>query len=68
MLSYNDIFHGLSGNLNGLVPATYESVERNFKKTLNKLRIKNLNRVSISKITINSFKNKLELSSYQKQF
>ena len=68
ILSYNDIFHGLSGNLNGLIPATYESKERNSKNALNKLRIKNLNRVPISQITITSFKNKLELLSYQKQF
>ena len=38
-------------------------MEDNFKYTLKKLRIKNLNRVIISQININSIRNKIELLS-----
>ena len=38
-------------------------MEDNFKDTLKKLRIKNLNRVIISQININSIRNKIELLS-----
>ena len=38
-------------------------MEDNFKDTLKKLRIKNLNRVIISEININSIRNKIELLS-----
>ena len=39
---------GLSGNVTGLVPVTCRSVEDNFKDTLKKLRLENLNRFIIS--------------------
>ena len=38
-------------------------MEDNFKDTLKKLRIKNLNRVNICRININSIRNKIELLS-----
>ena len=40
-----------------------QSLEDNVKDTLKKLRIKNLNRVIISQININSIRNKIELLS-----
>ena len=42
---------------------TFQSLQDNFKDTLKKLKIKNLNRVIISQININSIRNKIELSS-----
>ena len=39
---------GLSGNVTGLVSFTCRSVEDNFKDTLKKSRLENLNRVIIS--------------------
>ena len=49
--------------MSGPVFITCQSVEDNFKDTLKKLRIKNLNRVIISQININSIRNKIELLS-----
>ena len=66
ILSDHDIPHSLSRNVNGSVSITCQSVEDNFKDTLKKLRIKNLNRVIVSQININSIKNKIEL--YEKHF
>ena len=62
-ISYNDISHGLSRNVSGSLSITCQSVEDNIKNTLKKLRIKNLNRVIISPIKINSIRNKIELLS-----
>ena len=42
---------------------TFQSLQDNFKDTLKKLKIKNVNRVIISQININSIRNKIELSS-----
>ena len=66
ILNDHDIPHSLSRNVNGSVSITCQSVEDNFKDTLKKLRIKNLNRVIVSQININSIKNKIEL--YEKHF
>ena len=63
ILSDHDIPHSLSRNVNGSVSITCQSLEDNFKDTLKKLRIKNLNRVIISQININSIRNKIELLS-----
>ena len=63
ILSDHDIPHSLSRNVNGSVSITCQSLEDNFKDTLKKLRIKNLNRVIISQININSIRNKTELLS-----
>ena len=63
ILSDHDIPHSLSKNVNGSVSITCQSLEDNFKETLKKLRIKNLNRVIISQININSIRNKIELLS-----
>ena len=63
ILSDHDIPHSLSRNVNGSVSFTCQSLEDNFKDTLKKLRIKNLNRVIISQININSIRNKIELLS-----
>ena len=63
ILSDHDIPHGLSGNVSGSDYITCQSVEDSFKDTLKKLRIKNINRVIISQININSIKNKIELLS-----
>ena len=63
ILSDHDIPHSLSKNVNGSVSITCQSLEDNFKQTLKKLRIKNLNRVIISQININSIRNKIELLS-----
>ena len=57
------IFLSLSRNVSGSVSITCPSLEDNFKDTLKKLRIKNLNRVIISQININSIRNNTELSS-----
>ena len=54
ILSDSDISHSLSRNVSEPVSITCESKEDNFKNTLKKLRIKNLNRVIISQININS--------------
>ena len=62
-LSDHDIPYSLSRNVNGSVSITFQSLEDNFKDTLKKLRIKNLNRVIISQININSIRNKIELLS-----
>ena len=62
ILSDHDIPHSLSRNVNGSVSITCQSLEDNFKDTLKKLRIKNLNRVIISQINIISI-NKIELLS-----
>ena len=61
ILSDHDIPHSLSRNVNGSVSITCQSVEDNFKDTLKKLKIKNLNRVIVSQININSIRNKIEL-------
>ena len=63
ILSDHDIPHSLSRNVNGSVSITCQFLEDNFKDTLKKLRIKNLNRVIISQININSIRNKIELLS-----
>ena len=63
VLSGHDIPHSLSGNVSGSVSITCQSFEYIFKDTLKKLRKKNLNRVIISQININSIKNKIELLS-----
>ena len=63
ILSGHDISHSLSRNISGSVSITCQTVEDNFKDTLKKLRIKNLNRVIISQLNINSIKNKIELLS-----
>ena len=63
ILSDSDISHDLSGNVSGSVSITCQSVEDNFKHTLKKLRIKNLNRAIISQINNNSVRNKIELLS-----
>ena len=63
ILNDHDIPHSLSRNVNGSVSITCQSLEDNFKDTLKKLRIKNLNRVIISQININSIRNKIELLS-----
>ena len=47
ILSDHDISNSLSRNIIGSVSITCQSVEGNFKDTLKKLRIKNLNRVII---------------------
>ena len=61
ILSDHDIPHSLSRNVNGSVSITCKSLEDSFKDTLKKLRVKNLNRVIISQININSLRNKTEL-------
>ena len=61
ILSDHDIPHSLSRNLNGSVSITCQSLEDNLKDTLKKL--KNLHRVIISQININSIRNKIELLS-----
>ena len=63
ILSVHDISHSLSRNISGSASINCQSVEDNFKDTLKKLRINNLNRVIISQININSIRNKIELSS-----
>ena len=63
VLSYHDILHSLSRNVKGSVSITCQSLEDNFKDTVKKLRIKNLSRVIISQININSIRNKIELLS-----
>ena len=63
ILSDHDIPHSLFRNVNGSVSITCQSLEDNFKDTLKKLRIKNLNSVVISQININSIRNKIELLS-----
>ena len=63
ILTDNDISHNLSRNVSGSVPVTCQSVEENFKDTLKKLRIKNLNKAIISQTNINSTRNKIELLS-----
>ena len=62
-LCNNDISHSQFRNIGGLFSITCQSVEDNFKDKLKKLRIKNLNRVIISQISINSIRNKIELLS-----
>ena len=59
----HDIPHRLSRNVCGSVSITCQSLEDNFKDIFKKLRIKNLNRVIISQININSIRNKIELLS-----
>ena len=63
ILSDHDIPHSLSKNVNGSVFYTFQSLEDKFKDTLNKLRTKNLNKIIISQININSIRNKIELLS-----
>ena len=63
ILSDHGIPHSLSRNVNGSVSISCQSLEDNFNDTLKKLRIKNLNRVIISQININSIRNKIELLS-----
>ena len=63
ILSDHDVPHSLSRNINGSVSISCQSLEDNFKDALKKLRIKNLNRVIISQININSIRNKIELLS-----
>ena len=50
----NDITHDLSKNVSESVSITCQSVKDSFKDTLNKSRMKNLNRVVIGQININS--------------
>ena len=52
MLSDNHISHSLPRNVSESVSITRQSAEDNFKDTLKKLRIKNLNRVIIRQINI----------------
>ena len=59
----HDIPHSLSRIVNGSVSITCQSLEDKFKDTLKKLRIKDLNRVIIRQININSIRNKIELLS-----
>ena len=63
ILSDHDIPHILSRNVIGSVSISCQSLEENFKDALKKLRIKDLNRVIISQININSIINKIELLS-----
>ena len=49
ILSDHDIFQSLSRNISGSVSIICQSVEDNFKVALKKLRIKNLNRIIISR-------------------
>ena len=63
ILCDHDISHSLSGNINGSLSIICRSVEDDFKDALKKLRIKNVNRVIISQININSIRNKKELLS-----
>ena len=63
ILSDHDISHSLSRNIMDQFSITFQSLQDNFKDTLKKLKIKNLNRVIISQININSIRNKIELSS-----
>ena len=63
ILSDHDIPYSLSRNVSGSVSVTCQSLEDNFKDALKKLSIKNLNRVIISQININSIRNKIELLS-----
>ena len=63
ILSDHDIPHSLSRSVNGSVSITCQSLEDTFKDTLKKLRVKNLNKVIISQININSIRNKIELLS-----
>ena len=57
----DDGSHSLSRNVSGSVSITCQSVEDNFVDTLKRLRIKNLHRVIISQININSIRNEIEL-------
>ena len=50
VLSDHDIRHSLSQNVSGSISITCQSLEDNFKDTLKKLGIKNLNRVIIRQI------------------
>ena len=59
----DSIFHSLSGNVSESDFITCKSVEDNFKDTMKKFRIKNINKVIISQININSMRNKIELLS-----
>ena len=61
ILGDHDIPHSLSRIVNGSVSITCQSLEDKFKDTLKKLRIKDLNRVIIRQININSIRNKIEL-------
>ena len=63
ILGDHDIPHSLSRIVNGSVSITCQSLEDKFKDTLKKLRIKDLNRVIIRQININSIRNKIELLS-----
>ena len=63
ILSDHGIPHSLSRNVNGSVSITCQYLKDKFKDTLKKLWIKNLNRVIISLLNINSIKNKNEILS-----
>ena len=63
ILSDNNFSYGLSGNVSGSVSVTCQTVEDNFKDTLNKLTINIINRVIISQINKNHIRNKIEFLS-----
>ena len=63
ILCDNNVSHGLSRNVSGSDFITCQSVEDNFKDTLKKMIIKNLNSVIISQININSIRNKIKFLS-----
>ena len=58
-LSNHDISHNLAINITGSVSIICQTAGDNFKDTMKKLRVKNLNRVIISQININSIRNKI---------
>ena len=59
ILSDMDISHSLSRNASGSDFITCQYVEDNFKDTLKKLRINNVNRVIISQINKSSIRNEI---------
>ena len=59
----DSIFRSLSGNVSESDFITCKSVEDNFKDTIKKFRIKNINKVIISQINVNYIRNKIELLS-----
>ena len=63
ILSDHDISHSLSRNIMDQFSITFQSLQDNFKDTLKKLKIKNLNRVIIKQININSIRNEIDLLS-----
>ena len=61
ILSDHDISHSLSRNISGPVSITCQSVQDTFKEILKISRVKNLNRIIVSQVNINSIRNKIEL-------